>query len=315
MKRIALFGATGHIGKGIIYKYPSSEWRLSLFSRNVTNATRFLGGLSQDRGLVDIKEYGDFLAGEYDVVINAAGPGDPAKIRESGSGIFEITEYFDNLALRYLANHPTSAYINISTGVLYGDAYGSMACEDSLFSVSLNKPADKYHGYRVAKLNAEAKHRFLPQCAIADVRVFGYFSRFIDPNGMFFLSQVVRCLQKKKVFETSEEDFVRDYIGMDEIVDFVRKLIAAGTPNNSYDIYSARPTTKWELIEVLRDRFGLLCQTPSGRKKVCPPLISRYDRAVEIGYRPGRTSLDVIVSEMAALLQQSKGAMPLPESC
>ncbi len=315
MRRIALLGATGHIGKGIISKYPYSEWQLSVFSRDLAQATRVCGGLSQGRGLVDIKEYGDFLAGEYDVVINAAGPGDPAKICESGLGIFEVTEHFDNLALQYLANHPTSSYINVSTGALYGDAYESTACEDSLFSASLNKSGDKYYGYRVAKLNAEAKHRFLPQRAIADVRVFGYFSRFIDPDGGFFLSQIVRCLRNNEVFETGEEDFVRDYVGMDEITDFVGKLIVAGTPNNSYDIFSARPTTKWELIEVLQDRFGLLCRIPKGHRKVCPPRISRYDRAIEIGYRSGRTSLDVIVSEVVEILRQSKGTMPLPGSC
>jgi len=315
MKRVALFGATGHIGKGLAYKYPVGEWQLSPFSRNAARVARCLDGLSQDRRLPEIKEYGEFLAGDYDVVINAAGPGDPAKICESGSGIFEITEYFDNLALRYLSDHPASAYINISTGALYGDAYESVASEDSIFSISLNKPADKYHGYRVAKLNSEGKHRSLPQFAIADIRVFGYFSRFIDPGGTFFLSEVVRCLQEKRAFETSEEDFVRDYIGMDELTDLVRKLITAGIPNDAYDIYSARPTTKWELIEVLRDRFGLLCRNPSGRRKICPPLISRHDRAVGIGYRPGRTSLEVIVSEMAALFQQPQGVVPLPESC
>lgn len=305
MKRVALFGATGHIGKGIICKYPANEWQLTLFSRNAANVGRFLDEQSLTYKFVEIRGYDDFLGGDYDVVINAAGPGDPGKIRESSADILEITEYFDNLVLRYLANHPTSAYINISTGALYGDANEGMACETSLFSVPLNKPADRYFWYRVAKLNSEAKHRAQPRLPIADIRVFGYFTRFIDPNGTFFLSEVVRCLQDKRSFDTDDSDFVRDYIGMDEIMDLIEKLINAGIPNGAYDIYSARPTTKWQLLEVLRQRFELSCKNPPEHRKLCPSVISHYDRIAGIGYHPRRTSIEVVVSEMAALLHSS----------
>jgi nucleoside-diphosphate-sugar epimerase len=159
--------------------------------------------------------------------------------------------------------------------------------------------------YPLAKLAAEAKHRSADHLLIYDIRIFGYYSRLIDPDGGFLLSEFTRCARDRTVFRTSPADFVRDYIGAKDLASLIRHLIAKRPANQALDSYSAEPVGKLELLKVLAREFGMpyeftTADEPRPAEKPDHPTCCRRGEA--LGWRPTLTSLDLVVEEMRALL-------------
>ena len=249
MTTVALLGARGQIARGLVADLPR-DWKLDLFSRDPVAPHQE----ATMRG-VSVLPYEQFAAGIYDLVINAAGPGDPAFHRTNGPGILRITETFDNLVLDYLDTYPATRYINLSTGAVYGKDYHAAAGNSAL---ELNvRDLANVNAYALAKLVAETKHRQAPELHIADLRIFGYFSHRIDRASGFFIAQVLDHVLSGKTFRTGPLDFERDFIASEDLAAHIVTLYDAGVPNSFFDALSARPVTKFEILEALGDKFGL----------------------------------------------------------
>ena len=311
MKRVAILGASGQIGKGLTLEL-MREHELLLFARDTNRAKTFLSTHQAADSSIEVLPLQEFGKARFDAVVNAIGPGDPRLIRAMGAEIFRVTERFDNLVLDHLERYPDTIYVNLSTGAVYGKTYTEAATERSRFTMAVNRMGATDF-YPLAKLAAEAKHRGLAELSIADVRIFGYFSRHIDVDGGFFLSQLSNCVIEAKTFRTNSTDFVRDYISSDDLSSFVSALLKGRGGNGAYDIYSASPVTKFELLEELGRAFGL-CYEIDERKAESiarvekPRRISEHDAAETIGYVPRRTSLEVVLRELKAISTSSRDA-------
>lgn len=307
MKRIAILGATGHIGKALTYRFSlrNKGFEVYLFARSLDKLKNFVaevkGGHKLNTFLIkDFNMYG------YDVVINCIGMGTPSAIKDTGMEIFSVTEEFDSLILRYLEKNPKTLYINLSSGAVYGKDFRKPVISEAKTAIDINR-LQQEDNYSIAKINSEAKHRYLSHLNIVDLRVFSFFSRFIDLDAGFLLSDLIKYLKEKKTFVTSPEDIIRDYVVPEDLFNLINLCIKKNKINDFFDVYSARPVSKVRLLNFLKSKYGLSysltasfpSQSPTGSKFA---YYSMSKKAAALGYTPKNSSLQGINNEIKYLL-------------
>jgi nucleoside-diphosphate-sugar epimerase len=300
--RIALLGSTGQIGRGLV-RMLSAESDLHLYARRPQDMQEWLDRHGIGARVSDLSA---FAEGAFDLIINAIGAGVPGKIKAAGAGIIETTERFDRLCLEHVERGTAAAYIFLSTGRVYGPDYAAAALPDSRpLPLEAYGPED---AYPLAKRQAELRHRALAGARIADIRIFGYVSDDIGLDDDFLVSQMLRALVDESDFETPPRDFVRDYVGLEDLAELISRLAAAGVPNGEYDIVSARPTTKFEMLEMIAQDFGLryAIEGRAAAMRCCdiPRAISRHQGARAVGHLPKRASLENVRACADAILRQ-----------
>jgi len=307
--KIALLGATSHIAKSLIPQFTAKPTiQLVLFSRTPEKSKAFLNCLATPPQAVCLP-LEDFPKYTYDAVINCIGLGDPNKISQASESFFMLNETYDNLVLNYLLKHSETRYIFFSSGAVYGTAFEEPVSEQSSTSFTVNNltPSDFY---RLSKLNSEAKHRSLGHLSIIDLRIFSYFSRYIDLNAAFLLSQLVSCASHQKPFITTHSNIWRDFIHPTDLFSFILKLLNhKAFLNTAFDISSKAPVSKHELIAFFETRYKLKTEYTdalsthhaTGAKSV---YYSVNKMAESFGFSPQFTSLETIESETTFLIKQ-----------
>lgn len=249
-----------------------------------------------------------FSAGDFEVIVNAIGNGAPGRIKAAGADILKTTERFDRMCLDYLERCVDCAYIFLSTGRVYGADYERAQMLDPVPFSPDQFATNEF--YPLAKRKAELRHRDLVQRRIADIRIFGYVSDELGLRDDFLVSQILRALVNEEVFVTTSRDFARDYIGPADLISLIDRLLEARVPNNAYDVYSARPTMKFEMLDALARNCGLRytvdqTRAPAAEPEHCPDTISRQTAAQKIGYVPNRTSLESVLDVAEAICRDS----------
>ena len=168
----------------------------------------------------------------------------------------KITEYYDNKILDYLKKSKSTTYINFSSGATYGRNFRSSVTESTLAIFDINKP-NAGHFYSVSKLHAEAKHRLLNNLNIIDLRIFSFFSRFIDLDAKFLMSEIASAIKFKRKFITDEINIVRDYIHPQDLCQLIIKFSEKNRINESFDVSSRQPISKFHLLKSLSKNYGL----------------------------------------------------------
>lgn len=315
--KIAILGATSHIAKNLIcYFRRDSCHELFLFARNQGAVHEFLKATEGEVASI-VAGFDCFPGGDYDAVINCVGIADPQKQKHAGVELFRLTEHFDNLVLDYLAGHEKTVYVNFSSGAVYGTTFDSGVESSAVASVAVNDiaPADYY---RIAKLNAEAKHRAMADRSIIDLRVFSFFSRFIDLNSGFLLTEMMRCVIDRQPFHTDVVDIVRDYVAPADLFSLVKSCVASHGINQPIDVFSAGPVRKSELIDLFSRDFGLETKTDSGvRVSTTGAKLAYYSAnhaaTTLLNYVPKFASRDVVHDEAGAIMAAVSAAGKLRE--
>ena len=303
MKKIAILGATGYIGKSLALEFLSTDhlFDISLFSRSKNKLDEFIKKNKLDKSRVGTHSLSNFNELPYDVIINCTGIGDTALQKESLSKIFTVTEEMDTLVLNYLEKNPKTLYINLSSGAVFGKNFDKAITQETKTILNINDlQLSEY--YSIAKINAEAKHRAMKDLNIVDLRVFAFFSRFVDIKAEFFMSEVIDCLINKKTLLTNNADMVRDYITPKDLSSLISLVIKQGAMNDFFDVYSKKSITKFKLLDFLKERYGLKYEfkEQAGHKKDFSKNIyySRNKKAEQMGYIPEFTSLEGIAYEI-----------------
>lgn len=311
MKKIAILGGTSHIAKGLILNFiKKEEIELSLFVRSKEKSIKFMEEIDGNRNIqikFHIKDFSDLSDEKYDVLINCVGISGAEDMEEKINTIFKLTEDFDALILNYLTRQPAALCINFSSGAVFGTEFDQPVDEMSQARWNVNNITEN-HYYGIAKLNSEAKHRFLQEMKIVDIRVFGYFSRFIDLKSKYLMSQILACIKEKKVFITDDTNIIRDYLNPDDLFQLVEKCIERGGTNAVYDAYSLKPVAKIEILDYFSEKYGMKFDMKkqadfssiTGNKN---NYYSNNKKAQELGYVPRYTSLEGIMRETAKILQ------------
>jgi hypothetical protein len=308
-KTVTILGATSHIAKNIIYEYAkNNEYQLHLYARSLDVVQSFLNQIEQMNNpnikVYHLNDFGDYHS---DVVINCIGMGNPAKLKEDGYQIFHVTEYYDNLIIDYLKNKSNNTlYINLSSGAAYGTEFYQAVDEFSSANIEINKLTDQNY-YGIAKLYTEAKHRSLNKFNIIDLRIFSFFSEFIDLSAKFLVSEIIDCIFNKKVFETGSNELIRDYVSPRDFCNLIKLCIDKHCTNDVFDLYSLQPVSKIEMINMFHKEFGLQyiikndisISTSTGNKSI---YYSVNKKAGKLQYLPTSTSLESIKEEASKIL-------------
>ncbi|OHD13539.1 MAG: hypothetical protein A2Y41_06490 [Spirochaetes bacterium GWB1_36_13] len=301
--KIALLGATSHIAKGLIYYFHQKpeNYRLYLFARNLDSLNNFINKNLKKTENLSLSAIENFDNTFYDIIINCVGVGDPAKLKKIKEEIFFITELYDNKILTNLKNNPESLYINFSSGAVYGKEFEKSVQSESSLSIQVNQIEESDY-YTIAKLNSEAKHRALKNYSIIDLRVFSYFSRFIDLDSKFFMTDVVNALINKTVLETNDRDMIRDFVSPEDLFLLVEKCLQS-RHNAVYDVYSLEPVSKFKILDFFKEKYklnyifknNLNLISATGKKNI---YYSNNKTAERIGYLPRQTSLESLEEEI-----------------
>ena len=281
MMKIAILGVTGHVGKNIQYLFARENTdQLYLFSR-YRNAQN-----------MQLLTYDKFHELDYDVIINCIGISDPAKIESEGNSILKLTGDIDSMILEYMQKNTNTKLINFSSGAVYGEEFDSPV-KDSTLPKNLQED-NTVSSYAIAKIKSEMRHREQDKLNIIDLRLFSFFSRFMDLNSRFLISEIIRSIEENKTLVTNESDFFRDYIHPKDLF--------------SIDLYSKKPIAKFELLDLLQDKYGLQYEikpnsgfsSPTGFKK---NYFSQSKKAEVLDYKPKYSSLDTISEELPYFLK------------
>ena len=310
MKRVAILGATGYIGKSLMCEFleAQGDYKLFLFSRSTRTMKNFVKDVSKegDCGVHSLDEFGSF---KYDVVINCTGVGDPSLLQKDPANIFTVTEEVDSMIINYLFKNPKTTYINMSSGAVYGDNFKKPFTEKSNTVLHINALSPQEY-YAIAKINAEAKHRSLPHLHIVDIRVFAFFSSFVDIKAKFLMSEIAYCIQHKKIFTTNDENIIRDYSTPKDLFALVQLILEGEKVNDAFDIYSKKAVSKFELLSFLEKKYKLQYEIIENSKKGLIVIKKNYSsknkKAESIGYIPKFTSLQGIEYEIEKLLTNRK---------
>ena len=306
-KNIAIFGSTGHIGKNLIsFFIKNNDFKIFLFSRDIKKFESLKMIFSDT---MSFNTYDDFGKNEYDVVINCVGISNPNAFEKNSRSIFDTAEFYDTMVLDYLKNFPTTLYINLSSGAVFSGEFDKPVDDSSTYKFDVNG-INKGEMYSISKMYLESKHRSLPDLNIVDLRIFGFFSRFIDVNAGFFMSELLQALKNKSEFVTDKKDFVRDYVNPNDFYDLVKNCITNKKINDVFDVYSKEIISKFQILEECFNKFDLKFKlvekiesiSPTGVKK---NYYSLSRKAEKINYSPQFSSLETILNESSLFLENS----------
>lgn len=306
--RIAIFGATSQIARDLIVSSSAAEdTQLYLFARRPDEVTKWLASAGLT-GRYPVDGFSGFAKQEFDAVINFVGVGNPAQAVAMGNTIFDVTLRFDEMVLEYLQTHPACRYLFLSSGAAYGSSFNEPAKRDTPAVVAINNLAP-HEWYGVAKLHAECRHRSHPELPIIDIRVFNYFSRTQDIAARFLITDILRAVRDKTVLKTSPDYIVRDFLHPSDFYKLVSALLSAPATNAAVDCYSRAPIDKPALLAAMQKAFGLRYETTGAITSVNatggkPHYYSLNTRAADFGYQPALTSLEGILLEATAIIQQ-----------
>lgn len=307
---VAILGSSSHIARGLVDNFLEDEKiNLHLFTRSGETMHRFLKALKKvTPGNYLIHEgYDEFNELSYDVIVNCTGSGTLRKPQFSFTDYFTINETYDNFVIEYLLKvNPRALYISFSSGAIYGKDYSKPAEEHTVNCLKVNHiVTDDY--YSIVRLNSEAKHRAYTRLNIVDLRLFAYFSRFADLTDDYFIVEIINCLLKNNTLITSETNFVRDYIGPEDLYRVVRRCMNKKILNAAFDIASVQPVSKREILDYFTSEYGLKYRVSPSFSHVNATgfknkYYSVYDQYSVTGYKPKFTSLATIKHEAEYLL-------------
>lgn len=302
MKKIALLGATGYIGRSLLQEFfdDKEKYQLFLFSRSKDKIKDLLKYKPREFAAraCSLDEFDSF---QYDVIINCTGIKSLSSLKQNPVEVFEVTEAVDGTIISYLEKNSKTLYINMSSGAVYGDNYSKAISGETKSILNVNN-IDPSEYYAIAKINSEAKHRAMTNLNIVDLRVFAFFSRFSDVSPKFLMSEIVDCIKNKKIFKTNDENIVRDYICPEDLMSLIKAVIKKGKINDFFDVYSLKPVKKFELLSFLEKKYGLkysvLKAPPKENSLTKKVYYSKNKKAESIGYLPEYTSIKGIQKEI-----------------
>lgn len=309
LKKIAILGASSHVARSLLpFFFNETDADLFLFGRD---AEKIRSAATVDLSSSRVRVFDGFNAFEnenYDLCLNCVGAGTPNALGENYSRWFTLTETFDNKILSHLSDsNPTALYVSFSSGAVYGGLRRAGA-ENSVLSLSVNR-LNVPDYYILARLNAEAKHRSFKDLRVLDVRLFSYFSRYLDDNAGYFMSDVLRALKTKTVLHVKPSDMCRDYIAPEDLFALIVCASKADAVNETVDAYSLKPVLKSEILNAFQEKFGLNYVSdghfvsPNAERNI---YYSDYKAAGKFGYRPAKSALETLVDETKAALEGEK---------
>jgi len=298
--KVAIFGSTSNIAADVIKHFSNINIEMDLYSRNENSKNQLI--LKTDAKKVNYLHYRAFNSiVKYDVIINFIGLGCPKKIKNAADELVDIANFYDTMILDYLSANNRCKYIFISSGAVYGEDFLEPIPENGK-TISDDLANPELSSYAISKISCEKRHRDLQKTAIVDLRIFSYFNSKYDPSSQFFMSQICNAIRDNEVLIVSADKMVRDYIHPIDFCSLMDVIIATEPINTVIDCYSNKPIEKIELLEAMKNEFGLkyLVKDQAPNQSIYTNKTNYYSllsNAKKIGYKPNHSSLEGLISE------------------
>jgi len=304
--KVAIIGAASHIAKGLIFFLKDDQSiELHLYARNLEKVTSFSMLIDYKNPI--LKPFSEFNDDRIDVIINCIGITYTSILDSFSENVFELTEKFDHLILDYIRNNLETTYINFSSGAVYGTSFNLPASITTKTSIDVNNIRTEDY-YRIAKLNSEAKHRSLNYYNIIDLRIFGYYSRFIDLTKNYLMTDIISCIKEKRTLKTSPTNIIRDYIHPIDLSNIIKTCFEGKKINQALDVKSKKSISKMEILNFFKQNHGLkfeIIKDYGGHSATGEKLnyYSKNSNIEIIKFTPKYTSLECIETETEALFK------------
>lgn len=304
--KVAIIGATSHIAKGLIFCFKDDESiELHCYARNLEKVKSFSKLIDYKNTI--LKPFTQLNDDRVDLIINCIGISYTPVLNSLNENVFELTEKFDNLILDYIRKNRETTYINFSSGAVYGTSFSEPASISTKTTIDVNNILTEDY-YRMAKLNSEAKHRSFNCYKIIDLRIFGYFSRFIDLSKSYLMTDIISSIKQKRTLKTSQTDIIRDYVHPIDLCRLIKACLKANKINQAFDVKSKQQISKLEILNYFEQSHGLkyeIVEAYSGRSTTGEKLnyYSEYDNSEIIRYTPEYTSFESIETETEAMFK------------
>lgn len=255
--RIAILGATGHVSKCALWAYSNNpENEFFLFSRSKDKTERMMKGFSGLSYRI-IEGYELFAQNKYDVIFNGTGFWDGPDANPLD--MFYLTEKFDNMIIQYQIDNPECISIHISSGAAYLNDYKVPIDDDTYSRLNINS-IGKGDYYSVAKINSEVKHRAYAGLNIVDLRLFGFFSRFMSLEYKYLLSAIISCIKEHRRLTCVGSNFWRDYIHLEDFRTVLEGISNQSRLNIGIDIRSTNPISRDDMVSLFQNEYGLMVE-------------------------------------------------------
>lgn len=304
--KVAIIGATSHIAKGLIFCFKDDESiELHCYARNLEKVKSFSKLIDYKNTI--LKPFTQLNDDRVDLIINCIGISYTPVLNSLNENVFELTEKFDNLILDYIRKNREITYINFSSGAVYGTSFSEPASISTKTTIDVNNILTEDY-YRMAKLNSEAKHRSFNCYKIIDLRIFGYFSRFIDLSKSYLMTDIISSIKQKRTLKTSQTDIIRDYVHPIDLCRLIKACLKANKINQAFDVKSKQQISKLEILNYFEQSHGLkyeIVEAYSGRSTTGEKLnyYSECDNSEIIRYTPEYTSFECIETETEAMFK------------
>ena len=310
-KNVAIFGATGHVAKNLIHYFlNNTKDNLFLFSRNKSNLQSFVSSISNDNSITNdnrilYTSYENLHSQSFDIIINCIGISNPSDIKTHKNKILALSKKYDDVILEYLQKHIFCQYLNFSSGIVYGNFL--QPPHDELSSNSISN--DLLHNeYYLSKIYLEKKHRSLPSLNIIDIRIFSFFSKFINLNTDFFITKIIKSINNNEEFFTTGEIFFRDFIHPKDLFQLIYSCMKNPKLNFAIDAYSRSPISKYDILEEFSNHYNLKYSFKDNLKINESTEFKKYyyslsRKAQNIEYAPIYSSLETLLDESASLIK------------
>ena len=302
--KVAIIGATSHIAKGLIFFFKDDESiEFHCYARNLEKVRQFLFLIGYKDPI--LKTFSEFHADHIEIIINCTGIVNPPDLNSSNENVFDLTEKFDGFILDYIRKNHETTYVNFSSGAVYGTSFNQPASKNTITNIDVNNIGTEDY-YRIAKLNSESKHRLLHCYNIIDLRIFGYYSRFIDLTKNYLMTDIISCVKEKRTLKTSQNNIFRDYIHPLDLSDLVKACFEHKKINMAMDVKSKSPISKMEILNFFKIKYGLKFKIQDdyrGRSATGEKLnyYSENNDMEIINFSPKYTSWECIEKETEAL--------------
>ncbi len=289
---IAVWGGTGHVGRALYHAFRRRGADCHCYVRDVEKAGRVLPA-------GDFSHFDAFPSRKYDILLNGIAAG---AVQERF--LFETLEQWDWRMIRFAEEHPGCCCVSVSSGAVYGGDFSAPAAGDTAVALRPNH-MEGGQIYGLIKLLCEQRHRSFRDLPLVDLRLYAFFTRHMDFEQPFFMSDVMKAIRNGETLVTQAVDFYRDFIHPDDFAEAIF-LCAAKKVNAAYDLYSRSPIRKSEILAAFAERYGLrhscgeVWQSSTGSKS---RYYSTYHKAAEVGYAPRFSSLDVLTDEADAIVK------------
>jgi nucleoside-diphosphate-sugar epimerase len=308
--KIAILGSSSHIAKGLINNFlQNKKFSLHLYTMSPKKTHAFVEaiGNSPVKNCVTHKDYDDLLQYSYDVIINCIGVGTHNKLQGNYTDYFTVTEKYDDLAIKYCSKHSSALYICFSSGAVYGRNFSAPMEENTANCIKANHVTTTDY-YSITRLNSEAKHRAFTKLNIVDLRIFSYFSSFMDLADGYFITEIMDCILNNKILMTNDINIIRDYIHPTDLFSLIKKCIDIRKINAAFDVSSTAPITKKEILNYFSCTYGLKHKvnqlykytSATGLKNI---YYSKYNKILAIDFKPSFSSMDTIKQEAKYILE------------